>query len=114
MKGNVLAIACAASMAAAGCDPLMTACTDELGYSVEPAAQTLRIGQSFMVHARAWSCGGRETVPIDVVWMSSDSTVVRVDQNGKVTALSVGTAKVRGIDQGWYGAGPFEVPVTVR
>ena len=91
-----------------------TARTSELGWSVEPSTQTLRVGRTFTVRARAWSCGGREAVPIDVVWTVSDSTVLRVAQNGQVTGLRTGNAAVQGTDRSRYGVGPLEVPVTVQ
>ena len=113
MKSIVMTLACAACLATAGCD-MTSSCTAELGFSVEPSGQVLRVGQSFAPEARAWTCGGRETLTIDVLWTSSDSSIVSVAQDGTATALSVGTASVHGTDQSRYEAGPFEVPVTVQ
>lgn len=100
-------------LGASGCSQLTGVCTDELRLSVEPAASTIHVGDNFLVRAGASTCGGKETVPIEVVWSSSDSTVIQVDPNGGVIGVGVGSAIAEGMDRGPAGVGLFTVPVEV-
>lgn len=97
----------------AGCELMTEVCTLELGRVVDPTEATIEVGETFQVEAHGTSCGGKETIPLDVHWESSDSSVVRVTPGGNVTGLAPGSALVQGDDHSSYGAGPFEVPVHV-
>ena len=96
------------------CNSLFGVCTTELGFAVEPTAGIISIGDSLTLRPRAWSCGGREEVPIDIVWTTTDSTVARVESTGRVTGVGIGHAIVEGTDRGRYGVGPFHVPIQVE
>jgi len=96
------------------CNSILGACTRELGFAVEPAAGSIRIGESLTLKPRAWSCGGQEQVPIDILWTTSDTAVIRVEPTGRVIGVRVGDAIVKGMDRGPYGVGPFHVPVHVE
>ncbi|HSL69667.1 MAG TPA: Ig-like domain-containing protein [Longimicrobiales bacterium] len=114
MKHYFLAITVStALLSVRGCDLIMV-CTGGIGFAVTPTHKTVRVGETFSAHARAWSCGGGQAVPLDVNWSVSDSAIARVDLSGRVTGIKAGTASVIGIDRGHYGAGPFRVMVVIE
>lgn len=103
------------SLAVSGCGILSPrVCTQELGWSVEPTSAVLRVGERFAARVDAFTCGGKQDLPVDIVWSTSDADVATVDEeSGRVTAVAVGSAVVTGEDRGRYGVGPVEIPVEV-
>jgi hypothetical protein len=99
-----------------GCDLISPrACTSDLRWSVEPIESTLRVGQGFTAKAEAFGCGGRDRLPVDMRWSSSDAAVISVEErSGRVVAVGTGRAQVSGQDLGRYGIGPFQIPVVVQ
>ncbi len=108
-----LAFAAAISVSLSACELVTEACTRELGFVVNPADATIQVGQTIQVAAHGTSCGGSEVIAFDVQWESSDSAVIRVEPDGKVTGLSEGSALAIGVDRGPYAGGPFKVSVEV-
>jgi hypothetical protein len=112
-KKAALLVAAVVTLPLAGCDLIMESCTRELGFGAERATANLRVGETVQLSARAWSCGGKERVPVNVSWSTADSTVIQLSPSGEVKALMSGSATARGVDSGRYGAGPFVVPISV-
>jgi hypothetical protein len=82
----------------AACDLLTgDACTRELRVTVEPASViALQIGQVVSPDITLSSCGGRETLSDTFTWMSSDTTVARVNvATGTITGVAPGMAQVQ-------------------
>ena len=89
-------------------------CTRELGWRVSPDEVELSVGQSTTVRAEAFSCGGKEALEVEMRWTSGDPQVATVERiTGRVTATGNGTTVITGEDEGPYGIGPVEIPVTV-
>lgn len=90
------------------------ACTDDLTWRVSPDEVELALGQSTTVQAEAFGCGGKEPLEEDMRWTSADQEVATVDlTTGRVTAMGTGATAITGEDEGPYGIGPVEIPVTV-
>jgi uncharacterized protein YjdB len=113
MKTMSAALALFGSLVLTGCE-FLGPCTQELGFSVTPSSLSVRGGQNSTIEARAWSCGGRQDVDIDMQWTSSDTTIARVNSSGRVTGVRVGNATVQGADRSRYGIGTFNIAVTVQ
>ena len=58
--------------------------------SVEDPEQTLKVGESTTLHATLTPEGAVE----ELVWTSSDPTIVTVDANGTITAVKEGSATI--------------------
>lgn len=101
--------------AAAGCGVVgPEICTLELGWTVRPTEATLRVGETVVVSASAWTCGGKKELEVDMRWTTADTTIIIVGQrSGLVVAIGTGNAVLNGEDLGPYGIGPVEVPIDV-
>ncbi len=66
-----------------------TVCTLELTVRLAPADTTIALGESFNAEVELSSCGGRETFSDDYTWVSDDTTVVVVNDRGRVTGVGV-------------------------
>lgn len=78
-----------------GCGIIPTACTEELGFAVEPDQRTLRVGETLQARAFEVTCGGRKRSRMEAVWRTQDTGVVSVNaETGLITALAPGSAVV--------------------
>lgn len=114
--GIVVGVALAVPALFGGCGGLgPEVCTDELGWRVHPTEANLMVGESTTAEAEAFTCGGKQSVQVDVRWTSENPAVAGVDETtGRITAKAAGTTKIRGEDVGPYGIGPVEIPVNVE
>jgi uncharacterized protein YjdB len=62
---------------------------DVTGVSLDRTSAVIKVGQSIVLSAAVMPSDGSDQ---SVSWSSSDSSVVSVDDNGKITAVSKGTA----------------------
>lgn len=115
-KAGIIAVALAVSALLGGCGGLgPEVCTDELGWRVHPAEANLMIGESITAEAEAFTCGGKESLEVDVRWSSENPAVASVNEKtGRITAKGAGTTKISDEDLGPYGIGPVEIPVEVE
>ena len=112
-RGRVVAIL-AFAIALPACDLFTQVCTDELNWAVSDTEIVVRIGDSETVSVVASTCGGRESLPTEMSWTSSDPSVASVDPlSGEISGVAVGDTRVTGVDGGTYGVGPVEVLVVV-
>lgn len=75
----------------------------------------MRVGESVTVEAEALGCGGTEDLEEDVRWHSEDPSVATVNEmTGEIAGQTPGETTVFGEDQGPYGIGPLNIPVTVE
>lgn len=85
----------AASLVA--CDPasLFGGCSDDLYSRVDPRAQALRVGESYVAAASAWGCGQTKRLTDEWRYFVLDTAVARVDSvTGRVTARAPGSTDV--------------------
>jgi fumarylacetoacetate (FAA) hydrolase family protein len=74
----------------------------------------MRVGETFVVVAKAFGCGGRDELTVDMRWSTSHPEVAMVHElTGRVSAVGIGDAIITGRDLGRYGIGPVQVDVTV-
>lgn len=71
-------------------------------------------GRTVQLVAAAYAAGGTQLYDRAVTWSSSDSTVVRVDQNGKATGLRGGTATITAVSEGRSAETTLRVPEWLR
>ncbi len=69
---------------------------------VSPESNQMFIGDTFQYSAEAMNSSS-ETVDIDIEWSSTDTAVATVDQDGNVTAISVGEVKIQASANGIIG-----------
>lgn len=112
-KQRAILLATLLALPMTGCDLIMESCTSELTFAAEPPSATLKVGETVQLRGRAWGCGGKDRLPVDVDWTTADSAVIHVSPEGEVRGLKPGTATARGVDSGRYGAGPFIVSISV-
>jgi serine/threonine-protein kinase len=62
--------------------------------------RAIKTGESVRLRARLIEPSGSEAIPSEVVWTSSNPSVAVVDSDGRVHALAVGTASIRGAAEG--------------
>lgn len=65
--------------------------TDVTSVSISPTSKTLGVGETFQLTA---TIAPSTAIDKGVAWTSSDEQVATVDENGKVTALHVGTCLI--------------------
>jgi hypothetical protein len=94
------------------CDLTTEVCTAELGLAITPA-QKVAVGEGFVIQALGTTCGGKHTFNLDVAWTSADSTIIRVEPQGRVTGLRPGIANAVGTDRSRWGMGNLVVTVEV-
>ena len=96
------------------CDTgILGVCTDELLSRVDPRSRTLRVGESYVATASAWTCGGTKRLSDEWEFFVADTTIARVDsRTGRVTARSVGATEV-GARGARYGDAANRSRVTV-
>ncbi len=93
-------------------DFTQTACTQELGISIEPQTITLRSQEAVTPKVELLSCGGTQRLRDRYSWTSVNPAVATVDsKTGMVTGLSVGgtSIQVKSKTYGMSGAIPVEV-----
>lgn len=61
---------------------------------VEPSAQVLEVGNAIELKVTVTGANGEPVTPDAVFWSSSNEDVARVDENGRVTAVSPGEARI--------------------
>ena len=92
---------------------ILGGCTDDLLSRVDPRNRTLRVGESYVASASAWSCGGTKRLSDEWEFFVADTAIARVDaRTGRVTARSVGATDV-GARGARYGDAPVRSHVTV-
>jgi endo-1,4-beta-xylanase len=91
---------------------------DEEGpYSMEmtPATTTLLAGRQVQLAAVVRNASGQEVTPNPgIAWTSSNAAVATVDAAGRVTAVSAGTATIRGAVARWAAGDSTVLTVTPR
>ncbi|MCD4820044.1 MAG: Ig-like domain-containing protein [Candidatus Cloacimonetes bacterium] len=70
--------------------------------NVSPESQEMFINDSFQFSANAINSES-QSVDITIEWKSTDPLVASIDQNGNVTAVSVGATKIQAIANGIIG-----------
>src|SRR5690606_4556248 len=100
--------------AVVSCGLITEVCTRELGVVLAPRDTIVEVGAEFEIVAYGTSCGGKETLTLDVAWESTDSDVISVTETGLVRAHSSGVASARGHDRSRWGVQGLEVTVTVQ
>ena len=65
--------------------------------TVDPTSHTMHAGETKTIKATIWPA---ETGTGDISWTSDNTSVATVDGNGKVTAVSVGTARITAAHSG--------------
>lgn len=76
--------------------PLWVVCTAELTGEYESPPDPFRVGMSFPLRLRLYTCSKQLVVEDEITWSSSDSSVVAIDANNeRATARGAGTAIVR-------------------
>lgn len=114
MRSSLLGVTVAVLLAGCGVGGPLVACPADLTWSVSPEKAELAVGQSTVVRAEAFGCGGTEALEEDMRWTSADPEVATVNlTTGRVTAIAPGSTVITGVDEGPYGIGPVEIPVTV-
>lgn len=93
-------LACLCGLAVSGCAAIFSGdCTDELGINLSPSEKTVSIGQSFTPSLELTTCGGRKRWHPNVVWLTADTGVVRVDSiSGRITGRAQGSALVTAVE----------------
>jgi hypothetical protein len=92
------------------CDPI-TACTDELRYSLSGATSNIRVGESFMASVRGTTCGGRKQVKVTETfsWTSDAPDIASVDATGRVLGRFPGQTTIRVESEGFVATLPLTV-----
>jgi photosystem II stability/assembly factor-like uncharacterized protein len=75
------------------------------GVPTEP----MLVGSTVTLHATALSRWGRPLAGREVVWSSNDTTVVKVNASGVVTAMSAGSATITAMIEGRSGSASLSV-----
>jgi hypothetical protein len=78
---------------------------------IDPGTLQLTVEGSRNLSVKLRAPGGALLTGRTVSWSSSDPTLVRVDENGNVTALRVGTAVITAVSEGKQGQATIEVIV---
>ncbi|MFQ6046902.1 MAG: Ig-like domain-containing protein [Gemmatimonadales bacterium] len=91
IKYASLLLLLAAALPSSSCE---TVCTLELLVAISPSDTTIAVGESFQAKVGLSGCGGRKTFSDEYTWVSDDSTVVVVNDEGRVTGVGVGQANV--------------------
>jgi alpha-tubulin suppressor-like RCC1 family protein len=77
--------------------------------SVSPAAATLIVGETRGLSATPQDAAGSAIVNRPITWASDNPAVARVDANGQVTSVGVGTARVTATSEGVSGTATVTV-----
>ncbi len=109
---SYLLISIVAAILAAGCDEPAAVCSQGLDWDWTPRTYELAIGAVFTIHTSA-TCDGRDITPPEMLWRSSDTTIVVVDRAARVTAVGKGDTTVTGTDVSSDSAPPITVTVHV-
>jgi uncharacterized protein YjdB len=93
-------LTCLCCVVASGCGAILSGdCTDELGINLSPGEKTVSVGQSFTPSLELTTCGGRKRWHPTVVWLTADTTVVRVDSiSGRITGRAQGSAHITAVE----------------
>ena len=75
----------------ASCDVTVSAPNSVTGVSVEPKEKVISIGEELVIKA---TITPENATNKKVAWTSDNETVAKVDESGKVTSISEGTAKI--------------------
>jgi len=103
MRLQLLVYLC--GVAVSGCGAIFSGdCTDELGINLSPSEMTVSVGQSFTPSLELTTCGGRKRWHPNVVWLTPDTAVVRVDSiAGRITGRAPGSAHVNAVEHASNG-----------
>lgn len=78
---------------------------------IDPGTLQLPVESSQVLFVKLRALGGAVLTGRTVTWSSSDPTIARVDENGNVTALRVGTAVITAVSESKQGQATIEVIV---
>ena len=79
--------------------------------SVQPAQHTLAVGDELAMTARALDEAGEIVAGRGITWSSSNESVARVTDAGRVTAVAAGTVQIRATADGKSGSAELTVTV---
>ena len=105
-----LALALMLAAAATACEQVDVVTVDVASIQVEPAAFTIEPGESRQLAATLTAEDGQQVGSRAVQWSSSDPTVALVREDGRVTAVGTGSARITASVAGVEGS----ADVTVR